>query len=1336
MTQGLVLMKKAKVGLAFGALTAWVAVCVSAMAQGAEFESGDIVVELYDNLQCAAPPVWSGQIDAGAKALDEVTRKVAAQAADVSGPILLFLYVDNNGNGIREGEEPAQFRIIDGAADAAEFEVSPVRECPYWGWNALQRAQAEDQGPRVSFVAPSSSDASEKGSKFGEVDGGYAASTYSPGPLLYQTNGLTGLPAPGDFDGDGRDDVCDFQPPTGTWRIQYAAGGTTNRQFGYYLTVPVQGDYDGDGITDIGVCDTNAFIWYISKSSNGGLISNQYGYAGTYPFPKDYDGDGESDKCVVDLTTGGSNSFKWYIWKSAANSNLITQFGFGGCKPVPADYDADGKADIAVFYPPTASWHLQRSTAGYVSNQFGWYGPKPVPADFDGDGTADLAIFDQTNGNWWIRLSGNIGVTNPVTITNNWGYAATDPVVPMDYDGDERNDLVVRSQSTTGSIWYVRQSMQADIDSDGMADGCEWPIVDYLTNDSIKSIWQVAPGADFDGDGISNEDECDDGTDPTVPNVVTLSGTNSYAGAWAGPVRTLAATAEPAWTSLYQAATASPGSFQITNATVMKTYWIKAYRDANTNNALDSWEPRGEYGANPLVVTTAPVSGLSVVISDLTNISLTDGLAAWYKLDETNGTTVVDSSGSNNVGTLTGATAQAATVWGPIWRGLDLDGVNDGIDVPSSSSISPTSGITVAAWVRPWVSNGIRQAIFQKGGAYYLNIRDGKPQFYWYGVQAGSYVVANTILPVGVWSHLAVTYDKTAVVFYVNGQVAYTHLTNGTGVANSNPLGIGFGGVGSDTDRWLNGSLDDARLYNRALSAGQVRTLYDYGADEDLDGLGNLDELAYGAHPEKWDTDGDGTDDGDEVHSGTDPTVPNVSTNPPSISGVVTYKGSSTGQVVVLASTAKFAWTSQWRQVLAAPGAYTLTNLVAGTDYWVKAFRDLNSNGLWEGKEPPYFRITNVFLTAAGATNINVHVEKTRGYRVDFSYESGNTTNIVNGLVSNAVKWGANTIYAYAMTYESGTYWAPTGLYLRPVIGKGQENILPLLLSRAHSNSLKVIAWVQPANALFKDAYHSNATWRQVKWDGSYHTSSYLLSPYNTNFLNWMDSVMGEILDLGVDGIDVSETYINKDGGGSTGSTYDAAANLAFSNRYPGMVINGTNTWVPSWKNLRTDILTSNIYERIGKQVNAKGREFHVTFNWTHDKTTGVLWTPNEISNSFSFSYNRIMDLPDDARPEFVCPEILWQAENPSHTNPILNPGWTYYGVTTVVAFASNRVILSTHVEYGTVNSGVFPTVAENNETTGLAITNSGGVDFYMHLYPGTNPPLAAAVSNIFRSSP
>jgi hypothetical protein len=368
--------------------------------------------------------------------------------------------------------------------------------------------------------------------------------------------------------------------------------------------------------------------------------------------------------------------------------------------------------------------------------------------------------------------------------------------------------------------------------------------------------------------------------------------------------------------------------------------------------------------------------------------------------------------------------------------------------------------------------------------------------------------------------------------------------------------------------------------------------------------------------------------------------------------------------------------------------------------------------------------------------------------RVDFSFESGTTTQIVQRIVSNAVSWGANTIYPYAWSTFYGVSWNTSNPLLAPT-SKGVENILPVLVNRAHSNGLKVIAWCQPANAPGKGVFTNDALWRQVRWDGTYHTnanptnSTFLLSPYNTNFIAWMDGLIDEVLDLGVDGIDVSETYVNKDkaGGGSLGSTFDSEANKTFSNRYPTLVLNSGTAWEQPWMNLRTEITTSNIFARIGRIVNGRGREYHVTFNWDHDTYSGVLKSAESIEDNFGFSFNQIMNLADDARPEFVCPQVNWQADVTNRANTLKSAEWTTGATIQVVGFASNRVIVSAHVEFGKVggtvaNPAIWPTVLENQTALSSALTNAAGADFYMHKYPSTNPPLAAAVSNVFRGVP
>ena len=210
-------------------------------------------------------------------------------------------------------------------------------------------------------------------------------------------------------------------------------------------------------------------------------------------------------------------------------------------------------------------------------------------------------------------------------------------------------------------------------------------------------------------------------------------------------------------------------------------------------------------------------------------------LVAYYKFDETSGTTAADCTANAKNGTLYGSCTWAT--------GL----TNNALSIPGGSSdyvglptgiVSGLTNFTVAAWVKlTSVSTNMRIFDFGTSTTNYMELTpkhsnsSGKIQFYIRTSSTTKSVTGTAALPTGSWQHVAVTLSSQTLTLYVQGaQVG--QITNCT--INPNSLGSTtnnyIGKSQTSSHPHLNGLVDGFRIYNRALSGTEITALYNGGA--------------------------------------------------------------------------------------------------------------------------------------------------------------------------------------------------------------------------------------------------------------------------------------------------------------------------------------------------------------------------------------------------------------------------------------------------------------------------------------------------------------------------
>jgi hypothetical protein len=217
--------------------------------------------------------------------------------------------------------------------------------------------------------------------------------------------------------------------------------------------------------------------------------------------------------------------------------------------------------------------------------------------------------------------------------------------------------------------------------------------------------------------------------------------------------------------------------------------------------------------------------------------TLPRGLISWWNAD---GNTL-DVTGLNPA-----SSAGQTYVPGRFGQAFHFDGINQSVAAPGSASLDQWTQFTLEAWMKldwtedqPYAAPG-RMVINRVGHPTdHVNYNQGYQFGFWDNARRlvvnfntngqpwsgfATEAVLSAPLPTNVWLHYVATYDHNAVKLYLNGVPLKTNVIGAATVAHStSSFRIGMDDNGNCP---FPGSIDDVRVYNRALSQSEIAYLY------------------------------------------------------------------------------------------------------------------------------------------------------------------------------------------------------------------------------------------------------------------------------------------------------------------------------------------------------------------------------------------------------------------------------------------------------------------------------------------------------------------------------
>jgi hypothetical protein len=648
----------------------------------------------------------------------------------------------------------------------------------------------------------------------------------------------------GDIDGDGKSDLAAANLSSNTVsvflntstpgvvsfaaKIDFATGANP-------ISVCI-GDLDGDGKPDLAVVNSGSnTVSVFRNTSTLGTVS----FAARVDFTTgslpqavsigDIDGDGKPELVVVNQSGNSTSVFR--------NTSTLGSVGFAakvdfvsglGPKSVSiGDIDGDGKPDVVAANSGNEDVSVLRNTsvsglinsgsfapAVYFTTNFGGEGYDPWGisiGDIDGDGKPELAVtnfFDNVNVLSTLSVFRNIstpGSVNFAARVNFYPGSRPASVSFGDLDGDGKTDLAVANYNSSNVSVFRNTSVSGTINAGSLT---------KIFNLGTSTPFSVCIG-DLDGDG--------------KPEIATAN----YYGNSVSVFRNLSIPA-----ALQTAATGNGNP--ITNGSVTPSLTnhtdfgnvtiagnlIRTYTFQNTSTdslSVDSIKmsgtdqtlftpgsiiPAGKIapgGSKTFTVTFVPTSlGLKTASVNIYS-NILSGTACFMQQTYT---FAISGSGT--------APVQA--------EALNFDGINDHVALPNALPTAFTGASITEFTIEYWFKGtSFQSAVRIQNGAGYIVAG-------WNGLHiissdggTGAGISVGAAATDGNWHHIAFTWKKNTV----NGFRSYL---DGVLVAQRNSANVnlpvitsgGYLGAYNGASEWMNGTLDEVRIWKRELSQTEV----------------------------------------------------------------------------------------------------------------------------------------------------------------------------------------------------------------------------------------------------------------------------------------------------------------------------------------------------------------------------------------------------------------------------------------------------------------------------------------------------------------------------------